>query len=73
LEKRYAGLDGRDDHMFVGFKLAVSVRFEVRGSCVFDLDLDAYCYLYCSGRPMKNGRTRSVYPRSSVAEIERDH
>ncbi|KAF9648753.1 hypothetical protein BDM02DRAFT_3114923 [Thelephora ganbajun] len=32
LEKRYAGLDGRDDHMFVGFRLAVAVRFEVRGT-----------------------------------------
>jgi hypothetical protein len=30
LEKRYAGLDGRDDHMFVGFRSAVTVRFEVR-------------------------------------------
>jgi hypothetical protein len=30
LEKRYAGLDGRDDFMFVGFRTAVSVRFEVR-------------------------------------------
>jgi len=36
LDKRYAGLDGRDDHMFVGFKSAVAVRFEVSvalGSC----------------------------------------
>jgi len=41
LDKRYAGLDGRDDHMFVGFKSAVAVRFEVSvapGSC----DLYAY-------------------------------
>ena len=30
MEKRYAGLDGRDDHMFVGFRSAVTVRFEVR-------------------------------------------
>lgn len=30
LEKRYAGLDGRDDHMFVGFRSAIAVRFEVR-------------------------------------------
>ena len=30
LEKRYAGLDGRDDHMFVGFRTAIAVRFEVR-------------------------------------------
>ncbi|KAF9790647.1 hypothetical protein BJ322DRAFT_1037651 [Thelephora terrestris] len=28
LEKRYAGLDGRDDLMFVGFRSAVSIRFE---------------------------------------------
>lgn len=28
LEKRYAGLDGRDDHMFVGFRSAISIRFE---------------------------------------------
>lgn len=48
LEKRYAGLDGRDDPMFVGFKLAVSVRFEVRDPRVWDLevrDLDVYGYL----------------------------
>jgi hypothetical protein len=31
LEKRYAGLDGRDDLMFVGFRSAVSIRFEVSG------------------------------------------
>ena len=29
LEKRYAGLDGRDDYMFAGFRSAVSIRFEV--------------------------------------------
>ena len=46
LEKRYAGLDGRDDHMFVGFKLAVSIRFEVGESCVSDPhNLEAYGYL----------------------------
>jgi len=28
LEKQYAGLDGRDDHMFVGFRSAVAIRFE---------------------------------------------
>ena len=47
LEKRYAGLDGRDDHMFVGFRLAVSIRFEVRRSWTCDLeahDPDAYAY-----------------------------
>jgi len=46
LEKRYAGLDGRDDHMFVGFRSAITVRFEVRGDhavhglrfCNFDVD-----------------------------------
>ena len=36
LEKRYAGLDGRDDHMFVGFKSAVAVRFEVRACVILD-------------------------------------
>jgi len=46
LEKRYAGLDGRDDHMFVGFRSAITIRFEVRGNhavcslrfCDFDVD-----------------------------------
>lgn len=37
MEKRYAGLDGRDDHMFVGFKSAVAVRFEVGACAVPDL------------------------------------
>jgi hypothetical protein len=36
LEKRYAGLDGRDDHMFVGFRSAVTIRFEVRACVVLD-------------------------------------
>lgn len=75
LEKRFAGLDGRDDHMFVGFKLAVSIRFEVRGSCAHDLgvyDLDAHGYLENSGKPMKSGRTRWVRPYSSIAKTETD-
>ena len=41
LDKRYAGLDGRDDHMFVGFKSAIAVRFEV-GVALGSCDLDAY-------------------------------
>lgn len=73
LEKRYAGLDGRDDLMFVGFKLAVSVRFEVRGLCAFYPNLDAYGYLYGSGRPTRNGRTRFVYLYSPIGETDGDH
>ena len=66
LEKRYAGLDGRDDHMFVGFRLAVTIRFEVRGepysryfgsSVILGIDLGFY---RGSGRLMKSGPTRSV-------------
>ena len=30
LKKRYAGLDGRDDKMFVGCKSSISLRLEVR-------------------------------------------
>ena len=40
MEKRYAGLDGRDDHMFVGFRLAVTIRFEVRETMCMFLDCD---------------------------------
>lgn len=29
-------MDGRDDHMFVGFKSAVAVRFEVRACVILD-------------------------------------
>ena len=30
LKKRYTGLDGRDDKMFVDFKSSISIRVEVR-------------------------------------------
>ena len=30
LKKRYTGLDGRDDKMFVDFKSSISIRLEVR-------------------------------------------
>ena len=36
LEKWYAGLDGQDDHMFVGFMSVVAIRFKVRACMILD-------------------------------------
>ena len=57
LEKRYAGLDGRDDHMFVGFRSAVTVRFEVRAYVILGFAV-LMLTVGRSGRLMINGRTR---------------
>ena len=63
LEKRYAGLDGRDDHMFVGFRSTISIRLEVSEPCVCDpeVGLDVYGYLLRSGRLMRSGRTGYIF------------
>lgn len=66
LERRYAGLDGRDDHMFVGFRLAVTIRFEVRegepylrsAESSVILGIDIWVFTSGSGRLMKSGPTR---------------
>jgi hypothetical protein len=34
LRERYAGLDGRDDKMFVDCKSSISLRLEVRPACI---------------------------------------
>ena len=58
LKKRYTGLDGRDNKVFVGFKSSISIRVEVRPmrQKVPTIVLN----LIFSGSRMKNGQDRSV-------------
>jgi len=65
LKKQHAGLDGRDDKMFVDFMSSISIRLEVRSSASTGSN-NGLEYV-CSGYRMRNGQGRSVItPRFTV-------
>jgi len=59
LEKKYAGLDRRDDKMLVGFKSSVSLRLEVR---LYRQDPMTAINPVYSGSRIRPGQNKSVTP-----------
>ena len=57
LEKKYTGLNGRDDKMFVGIEFSISLRIEV---CLDWHDSMMVLNYVCSGSRIRAGQSRSV-------------